>query len=94
MTKINGVSDFQIRLTSVNRMCYYFLIKPISVLKGIQKMQHVFISYMHEDTDIVDRLCEELTSRGINVWLDRNDIDPGVRWKQAIQRAIREGAFL
>ena len=56
-------------------------------------MQHVFISYMHENTDIVDRLCEELTSRGIKVWLDRNDIKPGSRWKDAIREAIREGAF-
>ena len=56
-------------------------------------MQHVFISYMHENTDVVDRLCEELTSCGIKVWLDRNDIKPGARWKDAIRNAIREGAF-
>ena len=48
---------------------------------------------MHENTDIVDRLCEELTSRDIRVWLDRNDIKPGSRWKDAIRGAIREGAF-
>ena len=40
-------------------------------------MQHVFISYMRENIDDVDRLCEELTSRGINVWLDRHALDPG-----------------
>ena len=56
-------------------------------------MQHVFISCMHENTDVVDRLCKELTSRGIKVWLDRNDIVPRSRWKDAIRNAIREGAF-
>ena len=56
-------------------------------------MQHVFISYMSENEDIVDRLCEELTSRGIKIWLDRNDIKLGSRWKDAIREAIREGAF-
>ena len=56
-------------------------------------MQYVFISYMHENTDIVDRLCEELTSRGIKVWLDRDNIKPGTRWKDAIREAIRNGAF-
>ena len=56
-------------------------------------MKPVFISYMHENTEIVDRLCQELTSRGIEVWLDRNDINPGSRWKQEIRTAIREGAF-
>ena len=42
-------------------------------------MQHVFISYMHENTDVVDRLCHELTSRDIKFWLDRNDIAPGIQ---------------
>lgn len=56
-------------------------------------MQHVFISYMHENTDDVDRLYQELTSRDIKVWLDRNDIKPGSRWKDAIREAIRDGAF-
>ena len=56
-------------------------------------MQHVFISYMHENMDVIDTLCEELTSRDIKVWLDRNDIKPGAPWKDAIRDAIRDGAF-
>ena len=36
---------------------------------------------------------EELTSRGIKVWLDRNDIKPGAPWKDAIRDAIRDGTF-
>lgn len=44
---------------------------------------------MHENTDIVDRLCEELTSRGIKGWLDRNNIKPGSHWKAAIREASR-----
>ena len=56
-------------------------------------MQHVFISYVRENEEIVDKLCKALESYGIKVWLDRNDIDPGSFWKQAIREAIREGAF-
>ena len=56
-------------------------------------MEHVFISYIHENIDNIDRLYQELTSRGIKVWLDRNDIKPGSRWKDAIRKAIRDGAF-
>ena len=59
----------------------------------MSEMQHVFISYMHENTDIVDRLREELTSRGIEVWIDRNEIKPESHWKDAIRETIREGAF-
>ena len=56
-------------------------------------MNHVFISYIRENEEVVGRLCDELASRGIEVWLGRNDIDPGTRWKQAIRRAIQDGAF-
>ena len=55
-------------------------------------MQHAFISYVHENQEAVSRLYHDLTSRGIHVWLDRNRINPGVRWKQAIRKAIEEGA--
>ena len=56
-------------------------------------MKRIFISYVSENIEIVDRLCQELKSHGIQVWLDRNDINPGSRWEQAIRRAIQQGAF-
>ena len=56
-------------------------------------MNKVFISYVRENSEIVDRFCQELRVHGIQVWLDRNDIGPGSRWKRAIRQAIQEGAF-
>ena len=56
-------------------------------------MQHVFISYVRENEKAVSRLYHNLTSHGIEVWLDRNEINPGVRWKLAIRKAIQEGAY-
>lgn len=56
-------------------------------------MSHVFISYAHENTETINRLYTELTDRNIKVWLDRNEIKPGHRWKSVIWNAIREGAF-
>ena len=56
-------------------------------------MKGVFISYVRENAEIVDRLYQDLKAHGIQVWLDRNDIDPGDRWEQAIRRAIQQGAF-
>src|ERR1700731_2231580 len=52
-------------------------------------MPHVFISYVRENKDVVDRLEAELSSRGVRVWLDRNNIEPGARWPDAIKNAIR-----
>ena len=56
-------------------------------------MNKVFISYVKENTEIVDRLYQELKSYGIQVWLDRKDLAPGLRWKREIRRAIQQGAF-
>jgi TIR domain len=56
-------------------------------------MPHVFISYVREDAEIIIRLSKELEKNGLEVWLDRGKILPGVRWQQAIRSAIREGSF-
>lgn len=56
-------------------------------------MKHVFISYVREDTPKVEKLVSELKSRGIKVWLDRNDIPVGTRWSDAIRKAIQNGSF-
>jgi len=55
--------------------------------------KHVFISYVHEDAEHAIRLSNELADYGIQVWLDRKDIAPGVRWRFAIRKAINDGAF-
>ena len=57
------------------------------------EQKHVFISYVREDRRQVERLCDELTKRGIKVWLERKDIAAGARWRQAIREAIQEGYF-
>jgi len=56
-------------------------------------MQHVFISYVRENKDVIDRLCMALNEAKIRVWLDRNDIVPGAFWKDAVRNAISNGAF-
>jgi hypothetical protein len=56
-------------------------------------MPHVFISYVRQNGDVVDRLKTDLESRGVRVWLNRNDIEPGARWRDVIKKAIRDGQF-
>jgi molecular chaperone DnaK (HSP70) len=56
-------------------------------------MSHVFISYVRENSRSVDRLVHDLRQAGVAVWLDRDAIQPGARWNEAIESAIRGGAF-
>jgi hypothetical protein len=53
----------------------------------------VFVSYIREDEEIVARLAKELSAYGIKVWLDKTELKPGYRWKDAIREAISEGDF-
>jgi hypothetical protein len=56
-------------------------------------MSHIFISYVRENADKVDRLVTSLRSAGAPVWLDRNELMPGQRWQDSIRQAIQAGAF-
>ena len=56
-------------------------------------MPHVFVSYVREDYGSVHRLTELLKAAGIDVWLDRERISPGENWRDAIRRAVENGAF-
>jgi HEAT repeat protein len=66
---------------------------PLAYFKSEGNVAHVFISYVRENRDVVDRLASELRDRGVTVWLDRNNIYPGTRWRYAIRKAIQSGNF-
>lgn len=61
--------------------------------KSAHPPSHVFISYVREDAAAVDRLARDLGHHGIQVWLDREHLLPGVRWQAAIRTAIEGGTF-
>jgi hypothetical protein len=50
---------------------------------------HVFISYVREDSERVDRLELELKKAGLSVWRDVNAIGPGSDWQLEIRKAIK-----
>jgi hypothetical protein len=56
-------------------------------------MSHVFISYVRESSAIVDRLASDLETLGVTVWVDRQRIRPGQRWRSAIRDATRSGTL-
>ena len=55
---------------------------------------HVFISYVREDSDRVDRLQRILEAAGIQVWRDTADLWPGEEWRLKIRSAITDNALV
>ncbi|SCY56004.1 TIR domain-containing protein [Microbacterium sp. LKL04] len=56
--------------------------------------KHVFISYVHEDSTEVDKLCKVLEASKIPYWRDRKSLGPGDAWKAKIREAIRGGSMV
>lgn len=55
---------------------------------------HVFLSYVREDTDAVDRLQADLEAAGLRVWRDTEDLWPGDDWSMKIREAIQGDALV
>lgn len=62
-------------------------------MKTDDDTRKVFISYVRENSDDIDNICSEFKRYGIEHWLDRDQIDPGKFWKDAIKSAINNGAY-
>ncbi|RPJ27960.1 MAG: TIR domain-containing protein [Chloroflexi bacterium] len=54
---------------------------------------HFFMSYSREDANLQRRIIAELRGRGINVWVDVENLIPGSpAWEREIERSIRAAA--
>jgi hypothetical protein len=56
-------------------------------------MLNAFISYAHEDIESATRLYQDLKACGFAPWLDKERLLPGMKWRPAIRKAIRESDF-
>jgi hypothetical protein len=54
----------------------------------------VFISYAHEDIELATKLYQQLKAiDGVSPWFDKESLLPGMKWRPAIKKAIRESDF-
>lgn len=61
----------------------------------MSKKYDVFISYSREDSEIVNRIVEILSAKGICSWMDKDGIESGDAFKTVIVSAIENsGVFL
>jgi hypothetical protein len=60
--------------------------KTISMEKTMKEI--VFISYTRSDSNFAQVLYEKLVQKNIEVWFDKNDINPGKDWNNEINKAL------
>lgn len=56
-------------------------------------MPRVFVSYVRENLEVVERLASILRAHGVDVWLDRESLRPGQRWADEFRRRINYGDY-
>ncbi len=50
--------------------------------------KYVFLSYSRQDATVADRISSALAERGVQVWRDVDQIEPGSQWEQEIERGL------
>jgi hypothetical protein len=59
-----------------------------------ERKYDVFLSYSAKDRQWVSQFQTALREAGLRAWFDVQDILPGDRWEDQIQRALRESTTL
>src|SRR5947209_4265562 len=50
----------------------------------------IFVSYARKDLSFVNRLQVDLDKRGITIWIDQEELQPGTAdWEEAVRDAIQ-----
>jgi tetratricopeptide (TPR) repeat protein len=57
-----------------------------------QKRELTFLSYAHDDLDLVRKVYEGLKKRKVSVWFDNVDLVPG-KWKPQIEKQITKSRY-
>jgi len=64
-----------------------------SLLMSTSSGRHFFISYSRADTTQKQNIVKQLRARGVNLWVDIENLVPGTpAWEREIERAIRGAA--
>ena len=48
----------------------------------------IFISHAHRDREWARNLADHLSDKGLQIWLDEYELQPGERWEEQIKNAL------
>jgi hypothetical protein len=68
--------------------------EKVVIAQPSEVKSRVFICYSHQDSPFVDRLVNDLSSRGIKIWLDKWEIKVGDSITEKINQGIKQNDYL
>jgi hypothetical protein len=63
-------------------------------LSLLDRRGHIFLSHSAIDTPAACQLAEKLRGRGLDIWLDKDDLQPGDSWMQVIEAAVHQSSAM
>lgn len=54
----------------------------------MSESRYIFLSYRSSEADFALKLAADLKNAGVNLWMDRLDINPGDDWRKSLERAV------
>src|SRR6185369_14578730 len=66
--------------------------RGVPFVAPMPKSPDVFLSHNSKDKPAVRELAAALRARGIEVWLDADDLLPGQRWQEELEKVIKTAA--
>ncbi len=60
----------------------------------MSESRHIFLSYRNSEADFALKLAADLKNAGVNLWMDRMDINPGDDWRKSLEGAVYSCAAL
>jgi ATP-dependent Clp protease ATP-binding subunit ClpC len=65
----------------------------VPLLTNLQNIL-IFLSYAREDYEHAVTLYEQLTNRGLQVWMDKKDLLGGMKWQPELRRMIKKADLI
>ena len=60
--------------------------------KILKRKEIIFLSYAREDIEIAERIYNDLSKLGFNIWFDKKSLLAGQKWKIEIKKAIKNSS--
>jgi hypothetical protein len=60
----------------------------------MEEKKHIFLSYSRSDQEFAKQLSNDLRERGLDIWMDRSNIEAGDQWDNNIEEAIKSSSMM
>lgn len=66
----------------------------MAAIRNDRRQRHVFLSHAGADTQAARQFAETLRRQGLEVWFDKDNLQPGDAWMATLEQAISDASAM